>query len=155
MKRDRKFPQTWYDFIGQVGFKREKTISFCPSCLVPSVPIPAKGSGSQAWRPPHPSPSAPGSCTCGSWSPQQMGCPYHRLQARGGILRSHAAPWREGDLVSKHSPSGGRGEGRWKRILDIFVTGSGLKATRHSSYWPFLGRIANPGSSPGFKAAFK
>ena len=111
MKRDRKFPQIWYDFIGQVGFKRETTLSFCPSCLVPSVPIPAKGSGSQAWRAPLPPLLLLVPVPVVLGAPSRWAALISRLQARGGILRSHAAPWREGDLVSKHSTGGGTGRG--------------------------------------------
>lgn len=44
-------------------------------------------------------------------APSRWAALISRLQARGGILRSHAVLWREGDLVNKHCPSGGRGGG--------------------------------------------
>lgn len=107
MVGNKKLPQIWCDFVGQVGFKLKTLFPSLPPCLVPPSVL-AKGSlvGS-------PLPASP----AGFLFPAALGAPSRRaalicgLQARGGILRSHATLWRERDLVNKHSPRRGRGEG--------------------------------------------
>lgn len=106
----RKRPQIWCDFIGQVGFQRETTISFSP--VTPHPPSVSPGQ-----RKPQPglagSPSAPLHCSvpvpAGLGAPSRWTALISRLQARGGILRSHAALWRERGLVNKHSLCRGKG----------------------------------------------
>lgn len=110
----RKLPQTWCDFIGQVGFQLKTLFPCLPPCLVP-LSVLAKGSLAWAGR----SPSLP----LAHWVPVPavLGAPSRwaalisGLQARGGILQSQArAPlWRERHLVNKHSPAdrGGRVKG--------------------------------------------
>lgn len=84
-------------------------------------------------------------------APSRWAALINWLQAREGILRHVGVGlWREGNLVNKLSLTQRKvgGEGQGKRILDILVTGSGLKATRQSPYWPSLRGITNPDSFP-------
>lgn len=127
---DRKLPQIWCDFLGQVGFKL-KTLFPCPSLPCPSV--------SASQRKPQPglagSPVLPSPAGFLSPPPAVRGAPgrwfalISRLQARGGILRSHVTFWREEDLVNKHSPHRGRGQEGGKESL-TFGDGARIKGHR-------------------------
>ena len=106
----RRLPQIWCDFIGQVSFKLKTLFPSLLPCLVP-LSVLVKGNHRWPWGSPlsSPRPLVPVPAVLGA--PSRWVTLICGLQARRGILRLHVTFWKEGDLVNKHSPRRGRGEG--------------------------------------------